>query len=121
MASRERRCFSRIFFDAPCEIRQGDRLWPCQVLDISLQGVLLSCPEGFNGQAGEEYTVTIWLSDDTTSISMDVTLRHREDGRIGFECRFLDLDSVTHLRRLVELNLGDEAELHRELALLGDA
>ncbi len=120
MASRERRFFSRIFFDAACEIRQGDRIWPCQVLDISLQGVLVTCPESFDGQPDEAYTVIIWLSDDTTTITMDVTLRHQEDGHIGFECRFLDLDSVTHLRRLVELNLGDEAELHRELARLGE-
>ena len=91
------------------------------MLDISLQGVLLTCPDSFIGQSGDDFAVTIWLSDDTTTITMDVTLRHREDGRIGFECRFLDLDSATHLRRLVELNLGDEAELHRELALLGDA
>ena len=120
MASQERRFFSRILFDAACEIRQGDRLWPCQVLDISLQGVLLTCPESFDGHPGEDYAVTIWLSDDITTINMDVTLRHREVGHIGCECRFLDLDSVTHLRRLVELNLGDEAELHRELALLGE-
>jgi len=31
----------------------------------------------------------------------------------------IDLDSISHLRRLVELNLGDEALLERELAALG--
>ena len=120
MASRERRFFSRILFDAACEIHLGDRIWPSQVQDISLHGALLTAPEDFTGQPGEGYTITIWLSDNTTHITMGATLRHREDNCLGFECRSMDLESATHLRRLVELNLGDEAELHRELARLSD-
>lgn len=121
MTSPERRVFNRILFDAACEIHLGDRIWPGQVLDISLHGVLLRAPADFSGQPGEGYSVTIWLSDNSTHITMDATLRHREGDQLGFECRSLDLDSATHLRRLVELNLGDEAELHRELARLSDA
>jgi hypothetical protein len=30
----------------------------------------------------------------------------------------MEIDSITHLRRLVELNLGDEALLERELEQL---
>jgi len=37
---------------------------------------------------------------------------------LGLSCREIDLDSITHLRRLVALNLGDEALLDRELGLL---
>jgi hypothetical protein len=33
-------------------------------------------------------------------------------------CDSIDLDSITHLRRLVELNAGDPRELDRELAIL---
>lgn len=120
MASQERRFFSRILFDALCEIHLGDRIWPSQVLDISLHGALLKAPEDFSGEPGDGYTVIVWLSDNTTCITMGATLRHKEDDQLGFECRSLDLDSATHLRRLVELNLGDAAELHRELARLND-
>ncbi len=35
-----------------------------------------------------------------------------------FRCEHIDIDSITHLKRLIELNLGDEALLHRELAHL---
>ena len=118
MTGQSRRLFNRILFDAPCEIRQGDRIWPSQVLDISLQGALLRLPEGFEGRPGEEFDIVIQLSDNTTTIEMNVVLRHQEAHQLGFECRTLDLDSASHLRRLVELNLGDEAELNRELALL---
>ena len=120
MTGQTRRLFNRILFDAPCEIRQGDRIWPSQVLDISLQGALLREPERFEGQHGDSFDVVIELGDGAASIRMTVTLRHYEERRLGFECQTLDLDSATHLRRLVELNLGDEAELHRELALLSE-
>jgi hypothetical protein len=33
-------------------------------------------------------------------------------------CESIDLDSITHLRRLVELNAGDPALLERELTAL---
>ena len=39
---------------------------------------------------------------------------------VGMVCRHIDVDSISHLRRLVELNLGDEALLERELAALGE-
>ncbi len=46
---------------------------------------------------------------------MDVTLAHTEEDHIGFHCEHIDLDSVTSLKRLVELNLGDEELLEREI------
>jgi len=34
-------------------------------------------------------------------------------------CLSIDLDSITHLRRLLELNLGDPQLVERELLQLG--
>lgn len=114
----ERRHFSRIFFDAPCEIRQGDMIWQSQVYDISLHGVLLQRPDGLKGAQDEDFDISIRLDEGGAAINMSVILKHENEDCLGFECRSLDLDSATHLRRLIELNLGDEALLHRELALL---
>jgi hypothetical protein len=50
---------------------------------------------------------------------MDVSVAHVEDQHIGFRCEHIDLDSITHLRRLVELNVGDTDILYRELSALG--
>jgi len=58
-------------------------------------------------------------SDRRTVVQMEVRLAHSRDGLLGFECRAIDLDSLSHLRRLVELNLGDARLLDRELAALG--
>ena len=50
---------------------------------------------------------------------MEVVLTRTLQDHLGFVCRHIDLDSISHLRRLVELNLGDESLLERELAALG--
>jgi hypothetical protein len=51
---------------------------------------------------------------------MEVVLTRTQGELLGFVCRHIDLDSISHLRRLVELNLGDETLLERELAALGE-
>ncbi|VAX04921.1 hypothetical protein MNBD_GAMMA20-584, partial [hydrothermal vent metagenome] len=43
---------------------------------------------------------------------------HSENDHIGFRCEHIDLESISHLRRLVELNLGDAKLLDRELSAL---
>jgi hypothetical protein len=50
---------------------------------------------------------------------MTVRWRHSDEGQVGFECEFIDLDSISNLRRLVELNLGDSMLLERQLGSLG--
>jgi hypothetical protein len=43
---------------------------------------------------------------------------HTRGQNAGLLCLDIDIDSVTHLRRLVELNLGDSDLLERELSAL---
>ncbi|HXK57002.1 MAG TPA: PilZ domain-containing protein, partial [Gammaproteobacteria bacterium] len=38
---------------------------------------------------------------------------------LGLRCVSIDMESIGHLRRLVELNLGDAELLHRDLESLG--
>ena len=49
---------------------------------------------------------------------MTAGIAHVDGNRAGLLCRSIDLDSVTHLRRLIELQLGDPALLERDLAEL---
>jgi len=39
-------------------------------------------------------------------------------GKAGMICRSIDLDSITHLRRLIAMNTGDPTLLQRELQSL---
>ena len=49
---------------------------------------------------------------------MNIAVVHVEDHETGLQCNAIDIDSVTHLRRLVELNLGDSEQLNKELSQL---
>jgi hypothetical protein len=113
----EHRVFSRINFDAKTVISNSEQQWETTLLDISLKGALVEKPVSWDAPLGAEFTLNIALSDDTV-ICMETTVAHVENDHIGFHCHHIDLDSITHLRRIVELNTGDETLLHRELFAL---
>ncbi len=112
-----RRRFKRIAFDARTELSQGQFLWPVKLIDLSLKGLLIERPEPWLGDKEQDFFVDIHLSDDV-DIEMDVHLAHEDHGQLGFVCRHISLESIQRLRRLIELNLADEAELERELGAL---
>lgn len=115
----DRRRFSRIAFHRPAVLTLGGRVTTCRVLDLALRGALLEVPAGFDGAPRERARIDILLDElGTEHIRMDGELVHVEDDHVGFACDEIDLDSIAHLRRFVELNLGDDALLHRELGAL---
>ncbi len=96
----------------------ADRNTRCEVMDISLNGALIEVPEESEGQPGDPCTLVLQLDLGESVVRMEGRIVHRREGRIGMRCERLDLESIEHLRRLVELNLGDDALLDRELAAL---
>ncbi len=116
----EKRKFHRISFDAPCELHAVERVWTTEVLDISLKGVLVKRPEGWDVPLNQPCEVVVHLDGQQAGIVMAVELKHVEAHRLGFKCQYIDLESATHLKRLVELNLGDQVLLDREFAHLID-
>ncbi len=114
----QQRAFSRIPFEADVKLIQEGREWQGRLRDLSLKGALVERPQGWDEGSGGDFVLEIAL-DGGVVIRMDVEVAHVEEDRIGFHCKDIDLDSVTHLRRLVELNLADPALLERELAALG--
>lgn len=116
--SEERRHFQRIVFHRPATLRAGGDAVRCELLDISFNGALLEAPLSAAIPEGEPALLEVRLAPRGAAILMDGEIVHREPGRIGFRCAAIDLESMQHLRRLVELNLGDDGLLHRELAAL---
>ncbi|HCW96370.1 PilZ domain-containing protein [Pseudomonas sp. S5(2021)] len=114
----ERRRFQRIGFEAEALLSQGEREWTVRVHDLSLKGLLVECPVGGAVQKDLPLQASIRLAADV-QVEMEVLPAHEHDGLLGLACQHIDLDSMTHLRRLVELNLGDTSLLERELAALG--
>ena len=115
----EARHFSRIQFSIPVTLSDPDneQIWKTNLIDLSLHGALISRPANWNGSVGETYLIDLFLGKDC-NITMEARAVHIEQESLGVSCLHIDLDSVTHLRRLVELNLGDEKILERELTEL---
>ncbi|MDR1710098.1 MAG: PilZ domain-containing protein [Candidatus Accumulibacter sp.] len=115
----ERRKYSRIAFHAPATLIFPDRSCEALVLDLSLKGALVRLPARTGAASDSPCTLTVRLGGETLAeIVMEARVVHVEGRYAGLICLNIDLDSVTHLRRLVELNLGDSALLDRELSAL---
>lgn len=113
----DRRRFKRIAFDAKTTLAQGDRTWQVQLVDLSLKGMLIERPASWQADTDQQFNADIKLSNEA-HVQMDVRLTHDDHGQLGFVCEHISLESISHLRRLIELNLADHDELERELAAL---
>ncbi len=112
----DKRQFSRIAFDAPVILHKGDKQWKSKLLDVSLKGALVLRPDNWDQDDDGNFELSIQLDNSDIEIDMKVKLAHTEEEHLGFHCEHIDLDSVTSLKRLVELNLGDENLLDREIS-----
>ena len=115
----EPRHFSRIPFKADVEVHfhLSKEAQTARLLDISLKGVLVEAKQPItNLYKGKICRMVLFLNKGSEHIIMEGKVVHQEDRLVGIECQHIDLDSMTNLRRLVELNMGDEKLLERELA-----
>ena len=119
-ADKDQRRFSRIPFAAEVVLGLRNGEYSCRLLDIALKGALVESDSTLPLETGENCSLTLVLGSggDGERIVMEGRTVHVEGERIGIECRSLDVDSLTNLRRLVGLNLGDEGLLERELSAL---
>ncbi|MBO1518341.1 PilZ domain-containing protein [Oceanisphaera pacifica] len=117
----DRRVFTRINFNTPAWLVTHDgQQFATQVQDISLHGALVSVNEPWPNITGEQIELRLSLDGQDENIIMLTQQRYHQTGFIGLECQRLDINSAGHLRRLVELNLGDEVLLQRQFEELLD-
>ena len=113
----ERRHLTRIPFDAEFRISvdEGTSNFSGRVMDLSLKGALIERPENLPFQLDEKFFLDLLLGSDGLHIQMQVRVAHLHEHSIGVICEHLDLESMTHLCRFLELNLGSHDLLEREL------
>jgi len=117
----EKRRFDRIFHDASTYLTsQNSKEIECQLIDLSLNGCLvLSQSASQFYQVKAPCNICITLADDLSiKASAHIAFIGKEN-HIGLQFDDIDIDSITTLRRLVELNIGDSLILERNLHSLG--
>ncbi|MCK5830097.1 MAG: PilZ domain-containing protein [Methylococcales bacterium] len=115
----DKRHFHRIFYNADITLSNESTIINCKLIDISLKGCLLRFDTDWSEPLEDLYTLSLTLSDEV-SITMQASVAHVISTDVGFKCEHIDIDSISQLRRLVELNLGDSHLLERDLIALSD-
>lgn len=115
--SKERRHFARVSLDAPATLTLAGWEHAVTVVDISLKGTLARLDPAVPAPDSETGRLSIELAPGA-EIVMECRIAHGGGGYLGLHCVRIDVDSVSHLRRLMELNLGDPELLNRELGEL---
>ena len=114
----EHRRFSRIPFVSESVLVVEGRQFHTRLVDISLKGALVDRPADFEADPDQPAHLDVNLGAPDAVISMDCEIAHLAPDRIGLRCVSIDLDSISHLRRLIELNSGDPELVERELSAL---
>ncbi|MEW9798775.1 PilZ domain-containing protein [Alteromonas sp. CYL-A6] len=127
----DKRHFHRVKLDIEGVLSHQAISVPVTVKDISLQGIRLSASEAslqalpFDSHI--PYTASFRLNKDSPLITLDIEQLYRQtDSRhdeVMLGCRVArgDIDSVSALRRLIELNSRDMALSDSDLDALVDA
>jgi hypothetical protein len=112
----QRRRYSRVRFRGSAIFQAGLGQWSCDVLDLSLRGALITAaiPDIV---VDTPCLLELRLCDDVC-VRMEGRVAHHHINPIGIACNETDLDSISHLRRLLALNLGDTALMNREFSTL---
>ncbi|MFI3275179.1 PilZ domain-containing protein [Vibrio sp.] len=116
----ERRQFSRVIYQVPTEISQGQVNVSGSVQDLSLHGLLIQCEEWQQLSHDVPVHVSFTLTNSDINIQLEATIVSTINTSMRLRIEHLDIDSISHLKRLVELNVGDDELLYREIEHLTD-
>jgi len=111
------RRFLRSVFQSSARLNLAGSMHDVQLLDVSLKGALVDTGVMRRCEIGGRGRLRLLLSP-TTFIAMDVAVTRVSGSQLGLQCLHIDLDSMTHLRQLMERNAQDPALLRRELSTL---
>lgn len=118
----ERRKFSRINFQGECKLifdkATEHHDFEATLLDISLNGALVSITPMVIDLEEESIKLDLHLTGSDVDLMLNGFVCHQNEKLLGIQFSTLDIDTISHLKRLVELNLGDEEVAYREFSEL---
>ncbi|MDD9197265.1 PilZ domain-containing protein [Aliivibrio sp. S3MY1] len=114
----ERRKFSRVVYQANITLQQDDQQWKGSLVDLSLHGLLINLADDEKIKENSEFNVRFTLNESDIDISAECKLINRTDNTLRLCISHIDIDSISHLKRLIELNVGNSDMLLRQLSEL---
>jgi len=111
----DKRYFSRINFTAQSQIEANDKVYSGELFDLSLRGALLNFKENIPLNMNDSCTLIIHLHSSAIKLIFDAVLVHIHKNHLGFKFISEDVGTMTHLRNLLSLNVGDYDKITDEL------
>lgn len=111
-----KRNFRRIDFRSEASIHSDGREQSCELVDLALQGALFDSPARLPLTIGQHVELSIFLPESDVCMDFEGKLIHQSGSHYGFLFISEDDVSMGHLRRLLELNIGDAEQVEKEFA-----
>ncbi len=109
------RRFRRVPFEAEVRLTFKQNSWSCELLDVAMKGALLASPTPLALSHGNICRLCITLPGSPIALDFQAEMVHCEKDQYGFKFISEDLETLTHLRKLIELNTGDAEATRSEL------
>lgn len=114
----DKRQFCRVPFTTGSRIETTGESLEAEVVDISLKGALLRLPACPSLQRGDHCSVSVALANSDVAISFEAEVAHLRENLVGVKLVKIDLDSMIHLRNLLDLNTANPEQVRKELSFL---
>lgn len=105
----ENRKLPRIQHGGLCILtREGEReieTWSVDVLNISLNGALVECPDDWVGFKNDNVRITLILHGSDIELKISALIIHQNPAVIGLKFLTLCLEDESHLQDLIALDL----------------
>lgn len=112
----EKRRFKRILFSTGAVITGTNFNCKASLLDLSLKGSLVLIPEKETLNLHDAVTITITLPSTDIQLSFKAVVAHCNGKKVGLKFTNAEIDSISHLKRLMELNTGNAEEIGEEMS-----
>ena len=89
-----------------------------ELLDISLNGALIRTPKDLDLPMNTEIILEIVFPMSNLTLIFTTSLVHSSDQCLGLKFISTDQETMAHLRRFFEFNVGDEEQVNREMSML---
>jgi len=110
------RHFRRINFEAEVTLKAGEETCKGQLFDVALKGAMVGTETPLPFKLGTKCSLCIVLPGTPISLNFQSELVHQEELCYGFKFISENLETLTHLRKLIELNTGDAEATRSELS-----
>ena len=112
-----RRKFTRIFCTIDAQLIIDTKIYLVEIQDISLKGALVKVI-GKTVPIENKTGSLAFSFNDEDDVIMHVDIIHNNEHDLCLRTTAMDIESITILKRTIELNLGDSEQLNTELSEL---